>query len=138
MMMAAVTRFHVMMIVVRSPFADHPAVFIGVNLTVMMIVVDDIGIMITVDARDAVVVLVMFCARGGAGQNKSTGCQSTKDYLLHKRLGGVRREIIQSLPPLSHPNRSALSRSAFTITETELKLIAAPAIIGLSRMPKNG
>jgi hypothetical protein len=29
-------------------------------------------------------------------------------------------------------------RSAFAITETELKLIAAPAIIGLRRRPKNG
>ena len=30
------------------------------------------------------------------------------------------------------------NRSAFAITETELKLIAAPAIIGLRRMPKSG
>ena len=30
------------------------------------------------------------------------------------------------------------NRSAFAITETELKLIATPAIIGLSTMPKNG
>ena len=30
------------------------------------------------------------------------------------------------------------SRSAFAITETELKLIAAPAIIGLRRMPNSG
>ena len=30
------------------------------------------------------------------------------------------------------------SRSAFAITETELKLIAAPAIIGLRSSPKNG
>ena len=30
------------------------------------------------------------------------------------------------------------SRSAFAITETELKLMAAPAIIGLRRMPNNG
>ena len=29
-------------------------------------------------------------------------------------------------------------RSALAITETELKLIAAPAIIGLRRMPNNG
>jgi len=29
-------------------------------------------------------------------------------------------------------------RSAFTITETELKLIAAPAIIGLRSSPMNG
>ena len=30
------------------------------------------------------------------------------------------------------------SRNAFAITETELKLIAAPAIIGLRRMPNSG
>ena len=30
------------------------------------------------------------------------------------------------------------SRSAFAITDTELRLIAAAAIIGLRRMPKNG
>jgi hypothetical protein len=29
-------------------------------------------------------------------------------------------------------------RSAFVITETELKLMAAAAIIGLRRIPKNG
>ena len=31
-----------------------------------------------------------------------------------------------------------LNRSAFAITDTELKVIAALAIIGLSRSPKNG
>jgi hypothetical protein len=31
-----------------------------------------------------------------------------------------------------------LSRSALLMTETELKVIAALAIIGLSRMPKTG
>ena len=30
------------------------------------------------------------------------------------------------------------NRSAFAITETELKLMAAPAIIGLSKSPKKG
>ena len=30
------------------------------------------------------------------------------------------------------------NRNAFAITETELKLIAAPAIIGLRRMPNSG
>ena len=34
--------------------------------------------------------------------------------------------------------QSRRSRSALAITETELKLIAAPAIIGLRRTPKNG
>jgi len=33
---------------------------------------------------------------------------------------------------------TARKRSAFAITETELKLIAAPEIIGLRRTPKNG
>ena len=31
-----------------------------------------------------------------------------------------------------------LSRNALAITDTELKLIAVAAIIGLSRIPKNG
>jgi hypothetical protein len=35
-------------------------------------------------------------------------------------------------------SRNARSRNAFAITETELKLIAAPAMIGLSKSPKNG
>lgn len=30
------------------------------------------------------------------------------------------------------------SRNAFAITETELKLMAAPAMMGLRRRPKNG
>ncbi len=35
-------------------------------------------------------------------------------------------------------NFTRRNRSALLITETELKLIAAPAIIGLSSTPKNG
>jgi hypothetical protein len=35
-------------------------------------------------------------------------------------------------------SRVERKRSALQITETELKLIAAPAIIGLRRSPKNG
>ncbi len=34
--------------------------------------------------------------------------------------------------------RSSLSRRAFPITDTELKLIAAAAIIGLKRIPNQG
>ena len=35
-------------------------------------------------------------------------------------------------------NFTVRSRSAFAITETELRLIAAPAIIGLRSQPKTG
>ena len=34
--------------------------------------------------------------------------------------------------------RAVRRRRAFAITETELKLMAAAAIIGLNRIPKNG
>jgi hypothetical protein len=40
--------------------------------------------------------------------------------------------------PLELHNSAFLSRSAFAITDTELNVIAALAIIGLSRIPKNG
>ena len=41
---------------------------------------------------------------------------------------------------LQHPDHSftRLSLSAFVITDTELKLIAAAAMIGESNKPKNG
>ena len=45
--------------------------------------------------------------------------------------GGVVEKCVQS-------NFTPRNRSAFAITETELKLIANPAIIGLSSSPKNG
>ena len=43
-------------------------------------------------------------------------------------------------PIVKHTNyiRVLLSLNAFPMTETELKLIAAAAKIGLSSMPKNG
>ncbi len=40
--------------------------------------------------------------------------------------------------PVANMVASSAKRSAFPITETELKLIAAPAIIGLSKILKNG
>jgi hypothetical protein len=41
-------------------------------------------------------------------------------------------------PPLLCYNRTRLKRRALLITETELKLIAAAASMGLSRMPNKG
>jgi hypothetical protein len=42
------------------------------------------------------------------------------------------------LKPASTYNLTLLKRNAFPITETELKLMAAAAIIGLKSIPKNG
>ena len=39
---------------------------------------------------------------------------------------------------VTHPSETRRSRKALLITETELRLIAAAAIIGLSKMPKEG
>ena len=41
-------------------------------------------------------------------------------------------------PPPLYYNFTFRSRRALPMTETELRLIAAPAIIGLSSRPKNG
>jgi len=45
--------------------------------------------------------------------------------------------VADNFSPTRH-NDARLSRKALPITETELKLIAAAAIIGLRRIPKNG
>jgi hypothetical protein len=47
--------------------------------------------------------------------------------ILHDYRRGLQNQI-----------RVFLKRKAFRITETEEKLIAAPAIMGLRRIPKNG
>jgi hypothetical protein len=68
-----------------------------------------------------------------ASQCEQPGCASEthQRHLLTSVIAGVKRK------QLSY--RGALrSRNALAITETELKLIAAPAIIGLSSSPKNG
>ena len=49
---------------------------------------------------------------------------------LVKKLNAIHRSFSHSL--------TFRNRSAFATTETELKLIAALAMIGLSRIPKNG
>lgn len=57
----------------------------------------------------------------------------------HKRTYGSKYGWTDGHPYM--PNQSIFAfrrRSALPITETELKLIAAAAIIGLSRSPKNG
>ena len=40
--------------------------------------------------------------------------------------------------PVSSPSETERSRSALAMTETELRLMAAPAMIGLRSRPKNG
>lgn len=47
--------------------------------------------------------------------------------------------VFRTVPVSSSPQSSSrFNRSALVTTDTELKVIAAAAIMGLSRMPKNG
>ncbi len=81
-----IARLHVMMVVMHGLFTDHSAVFVGVNLPVMMVVMNHVRIAVTIDLSHAVVVVVM-SAHGRRGGNKRSGCQSTKDCLFHVSLG---------------------------------------------------
>lgn len=74
-----------MMVVVHTALSDYVAVVISIYLTMVLIVMDDVGISITIDSSHAIVVLIVFGARGGRGQNKRSGCQSTKECLFHGR-----------------------------------------------------
>lgn len=59
------------------------------------------------------------------------------DLVIRTVGGGV--HITGAAPAAPSPQiRTALRRRALAITETELRLIAAAAMIGLSRMPKTG
>ena len=59
----------------------------------------------------------------------------------HKKISARRQNqhaMARALPGKNHPSRAFCNRNAFAITETELKLMAAPAMIGLRSKPKNG
>lgn len=45
---------------------------------------------------------------------------------------------LEERPPVAHQSGALRSRNAFAITDTELRLMAALAIIGDSSTPKNG
>jgi len=51
---------------------------------------------------------------------------------------GLRLSVFRPLAMVVSHHRNPRNRKAFTITEAELKLIAAPAMMGLSSTPKNG
>lgn len=60
-----------------------------------------------------------------------------------RELGRILAETVNSYKasgtvPSGHHNFAFLRRSALSITDTELRLIAAPATIGLSNQPKIG
>ena len=93
MPIVAVTRLHVMMIVVDRALADHIPIIVRVKLAVMMIVMDDVGVPIAIHLCHAILVLVS--ARGSRGQKKRSGCQSTKECLFHGRFGEGRRWVIR-------------------------------------------
>ena len=68
-----------------------------------------------------------------ASQCEQAGCASEthQRHLLTVAIAAVKRKRVSY-------RRALRSRNALAITDTELKLIAAPAIIGLSSNPNKG
>jgi hypothetical protein len=64
-------------------------------------------------------------------EQPGSASETHQRHLLTSPIAGVKRKQASYSGALR-------SRNALAITETELKLIAAPAIIGLSSSPKNG
>jgi hypothetical protein len=64
-------------------------------------------------------------------EQAGSASETHQSDLLTSLIAGVKRKQASY-------RRALRSRSALAITETELKLIAAPAIIGLRSKPKNG
>src|SRR5487761_1651894 len=59
-------------------------------------------------------------------------------WLPAERNRRARPRFIKPLTPTHQKRRLLRNRSALAITDSELKLIAAEATIGISKMPKNG
>jgi homoaconitase/3-isopropylmalate dehydratase large subunit len=61
-----------------------------------------------------------------------------RDPVISPCLGGKKSRLEDERRNQISYNRTFRKRSEFVITDTELKLMAAAAIMGLSRIPKNG
>jgi hypothetical protein len=85
--------------------------------------------------------------RGGSVIRVRDGLRAVRLIILAPQQGG-KRTGTEAIPPgtnhclfanqMEAYNFSRFSRRAFPITDTELNAIAAPAIMGLKRIPKNG
>lgn len=77
--------------------------------------------------------LLQGCAEAGVREDRRPGGQdrSARIHVLGRRLPTRRRALTVQID-------ARLRRSALVMTDTELRLMAAAAIIGLRSNPKNG
>lgn len=102
-MFPTVTGPHVVMIMVHCSFADYVAVFVRIGVTMMMIVVDNVGVVVAIDPSDAIFVVIMG-ARSRSRQNKRSDCQGTQGCLFHEGFGEARAQVIHhSVPNFLRP-----------------------------------
>jgi hypothetical protein len=79
-----ITGLHVVMIMVHRSFADHVAVFVRFDITMMMIVMDDVRVAVAIDLGNSILI-VLVCAHSRASQDERSDCQG-KDCLFHENL----------------------------------------------------
>ena len=64
---------HVVMIVVHGSFADYVAEFVCINVTMMMIVMDDVGVAVAIDPRDSIL-FVLMPPRSRTSEDERSNC----------------------------------------------------------------
>ena len=85
-MMTPMPRLHVMMIMVQSSCADDVAKLVRVDVTMMMIVMNDVGVTVAINLSNAILIVVVG-AHSCAGQHERSDCQGTQECLFHERFG---------------------------------------------------
>ena len=88
MVVVVVPRHNVVMIMVHGPFTDHVAKLVGLDVTMVMIVMDNIGVAVTIDLSNSILIVVMSAHRC-ASQHERSDCQGTEECLFHERIWRV-------------------------------------------------
>jgi hypothetical protein len=89
----AISGLHVVMIMVHGPFTDHVAKLVRLDITMVMIVMDNVGVAVAIDPRDSILFIFMR-AYSRTSQHERSDCQGPQGCLFHERFGEPTRQVI--------------------------------------------
>ena len=93
-MVVIVVLWHdVVMIMVHDSFADDVAKFVRLDVTMVMVVMDNVGVAVAINPSNSILIVVVG-ARSCASQHQRSDCEGTEECLFHERFGESMRQVI--------------------------------------------
>jgi hypothetical protein len=94
MVVVVVPRHDVVMIMVHGPFTGHVAEFVRLEVAMVMIVMDNVGVAVAINPSNSILIVVVVGAHSCTSQNERSDCQGPQGCLFHERFGEPTRQVI--------------------------------------------